>query len=328
MFKTTASFLFIGLLTLTSPLEASCGSASCPLDTRSSFAAEKGAVRLGYQFEFIDQDRPRIGTKKASVGEISGHHDEQRTINRAHLLTGSWDITDRWSLDLGLPFISRSHRHIHNHHDGDVLPEGWDFSGLGDLMVQARFAFLKPEENRRPTLSAILGGEFPTGKDEAPNADGDHADPGITPGSGSTDGIVGLAWLQHFSMPMWGGEYALMPLFFSVTYKANGEGHDDYRLGYQLTASAGATYPATPRLGLIGQVNLLVKGRDSAGMTSEEVEKTGGDCLYVSPGVLVRITDDLEWSTLIQIPVRQRVNEIQITSNYNLLARLSYKFRL
>src|SRR5690242_19961895 len=33
---------------------ASCGSASCPLDTRSSFVSEKGLARVAYEFEYID----------------------------------------------------------------------------------------------------------------------------------------------------------------------------------------------------------------------------------------------------------------------------------
>jgi len=299
------------------------------VDTRSWFASDRGTIRLGYEFEYIDQNQPRIGTHQAAVGEISGHHDEQRTVNRLHRFTGTWGITDRWSLDLGLPFVSRSHRHIHNHMGGaEIIPEGWDFSGLGDLTVQTRYAFFKPEENRHPTLSAIVGGEFPTGTDDVHNADGDPAEPGVTPGSGSLDGIVGLASLQHFSVPMWGSDYALMPLFFSVLYKANGKGHEDYRLGYALSLNTGVTYPLKAWLGLMGQLNFLVKGKDSAGLTHEEVEKTGGETLYASPGIQIRISDRWEWSTLVQLPVRQRVNEIQLTSDYNLLSSLHYKFRI
>jgi hypothetical protein len=306
--------------------QASCGSASCPLDTRSSFVSGKGLVRLGYEFEFIDQDQPRIGRHKARVGEITGHHDEQRTINRIQRFTGSWGVTDRLSLDLGLPLVSRSHRHIHNHH-GTPIPQGWDFTGLGDLSVQTRYAFFKPDESRHPTVSVILGAEFPTGQDEEHNDAGDHAEPGITPGSGSYDGIIGLASLQHFSVPTLTTEYALMPLFVSLTFKANGEGHDDYRLGSQLSANMGTTYPVYSWLGLIGQLNFLLKGKDDAGLTHEEVEKTGGEYLYASPGVQLR-WGSWEWSSVIQIPVRQRVNNIQLTSDYNVLSSLHYKFQL
>jgi hypothetical protein len=306
---------------------ASCGSASCPIDTRSSFVTSKGAIRLGYEFEFVDQNQPRISTHKANVGEISGHHDEQRTINRIHRLTGSFGLTDRLSLDLGLPVISRSHRHIHNHH-GTPIPQGWDFTGLGDLSVQTRYAFYKPEDNHRPTLSAIGGAEFPTGKDEVENDSGDHAEPGIMPGSGSYDGVIGLASLQHFSVPTLRGEFALLPLFASFTFKYNGEGHDDYRLGNQWSANVGTTYPLSSWLGIMGQLNYLAKGHDNAGLTHEEVEKTGGEYVYVSPGIQFRLGSAWDWSSIVQIPVHQRVNEIQLTSDYNVITSLRYTFWL
>lgn len=57
----------VTLLTCISQSWASCGSATCPFDTRSSFVSEKGLMRLGYEFEYIDQDQPRIGTNKASA---------------------------------------------------------------------------------------------------------------------------------------------------------------------------------------------------------------------------------------------------------------------
>lgn len=306
---------------------ASCGSATCPLDTRSSLQNEKGFIRLAYEFELIDQDQPRISTHKANVGEISGHHDEQKTVNRIHRFSGVWGVTDRLSVESALPVISRSHRHIHNHH-GTPIPEGWDFTGLGDLALQGRYAFFKPADLKHPTLSGIFGVEFPTGKSEIHNADGDEAEPGITPGSDSYDFLVGGTSLQNLSVPTLQGEYAVMPFFVSLAYKINGKGHDDYKLGNVFSANTGVTYPLNRWLGFITQLNLLVKERDDQGLTGEEVEKTGGEYLYVSPGILIRLGERWELTAIAQVPLRQRVNNIQLTSDYNLLTGLSYKFRI
>lgn len=324
-------FLFVitVLLFAVSSTYASCGATSCPLDTRSSYATVKGQLRLGYEFEFIDQDQPRIGTNKASVGEITGHHDEQRTINRIHRFLASWSATDRLAVDLALPLVSRSHRHIHNHHGGtEIIPMGWDFTNVGDLSLQGRYTFYKSEDLRKPALSVLAGVEFPTGKSEIHNAEDDHAEPGITPGTASYDFLVGGSALQYFNVPTLAGETGLMPLFFSVTYKMNGKGHDDYRLGNILSTNVGVTYPILARLGWITQLNYLVREKDEAGLTHEEVEKTGGEYLYVSPGLQIRLTESLDWSTIVQVPVRQRVNNIQLTSDYNLQTGLSYRFQL
>ncbi len=308
---------------------ASCGSATCPLDTRSWVEHKKGQLRLGYEFEYIDQNQPRIGTHDAEVGEISGHHDEQETINRVHRFFGNWGITDRLALDVAIPVVSRSHRHIHNHHGGaEIIPEGWDFTDIGDLSVQTRYAFFKPAEAKHPTLFGIFGMEFPTGKSHITNDDGDEAEPGITPGSASYDFIVGGASLQHFSVPTAGGLNAAMPLFLSVNYKINGKGHEDYRLGNLLAVNLGTTYPIMKWLGIMSQLNLVVKEMDDKGETSEEVQKTGGEYLYYSPGLQFRLAEAWEWSTVVQIPIHQRVNEIQLTSDYNVLSSVNYKFKI
>lgn len=324
--------LFACVLTLGTGISfswASCGSATCPFDTRSSFVSEKGLMRLGYEFEYIDQDQPRIGTRKASVGEISGHHDEQRTVNRVHRFLGTYGLTDRLSADLALPLVSRSHRHIHNHHGGaEIIPEGWDFTEIGDFTAQARYAFFKPAQDSRPTLSGLFGMEFPTGKTHITNSDGDEAEPGITPGSASYDFIVGGVSLQHFSVPTVGGQYAAMPLFLSVHYKINGKGHEDYKLGNVLAANLGTAYPIAKWLGFISQLNLVVKEKDDKGQTYEEVQKTGGEYLFYSPGVQLRLADAWEWSTVVQVPIRQRVNEIQLTSDYNVLSSVNYRFKI
>jgi len=320
-------FLAVLLLFVSAAGWASCGSASCPLDTRSFQESNRGDIRLGYEFEFIDQDQPRIGTHKAHVGEIHGHHDEIRTINRLHRFTAGVGVTDRLSVDLAIPFVSRGHRHTHTHH-GMPIPSQWDFSGIGDLALRTRYAVFKPEAKSHPTVSLIGGVEFPTGKSEVHNAAGDHAEPGMTPGSDSWDWVLGASTLQHFSVPMVGGEYGMMPLFFSVTHQWNGKGHDDYRIGRQLGVNTGVVYPVRSWVGIITQLNLLVRGKDDRGATYEEIEKTGGEYLYVSPGLQVRPTDALELSAIVQVPVRQRVNQIQLTSDYNLLLGLGYRFRI
>lgn len=308
---------------------ASCGSATCPLDARSAFVSEKGLVRVGYEFEYIDQNQPMIGSKKASVGEMSGHHDEQRTINRIHRFLGTYGVTGRLSVDLALPVISRSHRHVHNHHGGtEIIPAGWDFFDVGDLSVQSRVALFKPTEAARPTLFGIFGVEFPTGKSHITNAEGDEAEPGITPGSDSYDFTLGAASLQHFSVPAWGGHSALLPLFLSADYRFNGKGHEGYRIGNVFTVNLGARYPVFEWLGILSQLNLVVNERDDRGMTSEAVGKTGGERLYYSPGLQWRLAGAWEWSTLVQIPLYQRVNQIQLTSDYNVLSSVNYRFRI
>lgn len=305
-------------------LQASCGSASCPIETLNSESRNKGWFRLGYEFEYIDQDQPRIKTREARVGEIHGHHDEVYTVNRIHRVTASHGFTDRLSADVVLPFISRSHQHVHHHHGTDIT-DTWSFDGLGDLAVTGRYSLLKPAS--WPELSLIAGVEFPTGKDEVTNGNGDHAEPSITPGSKSYDVSSGLGLHKAFHAKTLSGLTATLPVFLTSTYRWNGKGEEDYRIGDVWTTNAGLSYPVFSRLSALAQVNCLVKARDGKGKTYEEVQKTGGEFVYATPGLQYRIAGGLYALALVQIPVHQRVNQIQLTSDYNYMFNLFYQFK-
>ena len=306
---------------------ASCGSATCPIDTLTLGRGGPGWVRIGYDFEYINQNQPRIAKSKASIGEIPGDHDEIYTVNRYHRLNTSIGFTDRLSADILLPFIARSHQHNDNE-SGTPELETWDMHGLGDLTVQTRYAFFKPEEQSRPILSAILGGKFPTGAHHETNHDGAEAEPGVQPGTGSYDLILGASTLQTFSVPMIKGEFGVLPVFTSLSYQWNGRGNDNYRLGNTFLFNVGMAYPLARPLSVLAQMNLRVRERDEAGDTTEQVERTGGEFLYFSPGLEVRFGEAWTASALIQVPVYQRVNVIQLTSDYNVLASLSYRFKI
>ncbi len=302
---------------------ASCGSANCPIDTSSSERRQNGEVTLGYQFEYIEQDEHRIGTRRATFREIRGEHDEEFTVNRIHRLLASVGLTDRLSADLQMPIISRSHAHMT---DEDIL-RSWDISGVGDLSVLTRYAFWKPESRHEPTLSAILGGEFPTGRHHKKNAEGNEAEPGIQPGSNSYDLIVGLSSLQTFSVPMLSGQHGTLPVFSSLLGQFNGAGNDDYRLGDTLNVNLGTSYPLSPKFGLLTQLNFILRDRDGIGRTDQEVRKTGGEFLYFSPGIEFHPSDSWRAFALVQIPVYQRENSIQVVSDYNVLVGASYRFQ-
>jgi hypothetical protein len=322
---TQSAFAVCLISILTTGARASCGASNCPIDVYSAEKTDKGYVRLDYAYEYIDQDEPRISRRRASAREIRGHHDEVSTLNEIQRLGIEVGLSSRFSLQVSLPFIHREHQHIHRHQGAD-LNETWNFDGMGDLTVLTRTALNKPSSEKTPTVSFIAGGVLPTGKEEVINDDGDEAEAGILPGKGAYSLILGAASVQTFSAPTLSGIYAEMPFFLSSTYQWNADGPDNYRLGNVWLANAGLTYPLFPKLGFINQINLKVSRRDDRGNTSEEVQKTGGTFVYYSPGFQFTMSEGLWSYFMVQIPVYQRVNVIQLTSDYNFITGLSYRF--
>ncbi|MCU1347768.1 MAG: hypothetical protein JWO56_798 [Acidobacteria bacterium] len=318
-----AAFISISLFFLAPAARASCGSSSCPIELRALDAAHPDRFTLDLSFQYIDQDQPMIGSRKARVGEIAAHHDEVRTINRLTTLQLVYAPVERLQLSVAVPYVSRGHQHIHNH-QGEALTESWQFAGAGDLVVQARGRI-------NDSLSLIGGVKVATGAKHEKNDEGEEAEVTIQPGSGSTDYVAGFSWHGGFvrDTALGGGmgHATRLPLFATATYRVNGNGTDRYRRGDEIQVNAGGEYPLAPRLDLAAQLNARLLDRDHPGNTGEDPGRTGGRFLYLSPGLDVTLTPGTSAYAFVQFPVYQHVNGIQLTAKRNLVFGVRWAVR-
>ena len=305
--------LSAGFLAAPAAAVASCGAENCPLDHPIRWSDAPFAFDVSYQY--IDQGQPRIGTDDATVGEIPGLHDEVRTLSRTTTAAATYRLAGAWSVGASLPYIDRYHEH--NHNDvGGVEVEQWHYSGIGDVEFGARRLLGGGERWNRFFLSA--GVKAPTGVPDAENEDGDRPEPAAQIGSGSWDllGGFGAEWLLGGA----GGAESVdgIPLRLSVTGRWNGQGTDDYRIGAQALINAASELPIGRTFALLGQVNYRVRAKDDPGSSGEDDADTGGSWLYLSPGLRVSTGGLASIYGLVQIPIYQRVNGIQLVSEANL----------
>jgi hypothetical protein len=319
---------------------AGCGSASCPLDLQSLNRPAVGGFTFDLSFQFIDLDQPRIGTRTASVGELHGpHHDEVRTVNRITTAVLGYAPLSRLQFSASLPWISRDHDHLASNHahavagapraEHNVVPESWNIRGVGDAVLQARVALRAPDPVTHSALWFIGGIKLPTGDDAATNDDGEAGELPIQAGSGTVDGIAGLSYeggvLRHSRVKGPMGDVALLPYFVSAVYQFRGGSTDGYRLGNELQLNVGAAYAVTRHLELLLQLNSRIRARDEIADEPEEAAFTGGTYVYASPGLRVPVGRGALYG-LVQLPLYQRVNAIQLTSDANFVVGLQTRF--
>jgi hypothetical protein len=287
---------------------------------------------LDVSFQYIDQDEVRIGRSRAEVGEIHSHHDEVETVNRAVGLLANYAPSDRLVLSAIVPFVSRFHEHIEDTHLEHSIsaaavrhdvPESWHFSDLGDASVSARYRVT-------PKLWATGGVELPTGERRPANEDGETAEPTLAPGSGSVDLFGGFVYQTQLEVPSLSrgpfGNSSVMPFFVGAIYRRNGRGTADYRQGDELLVNAGVNYPLFTQLQLLAQVNVDLRDRDQVGDTDEDPAHTGRSSVFLSPGVRVGLPGGIAAYGMVQIPIYQRVNGIQLTADYNLVGGIQARF--
>lgn len=299
---------------------ASCGSAFCLVNTdwSSQGAWVEPGARFDLRYETIDLDQPRNGRHRVAVGEIPRDHDEVETKNQNIVASVDWNLAPAWGLSLAIPYVDRDHVHIHNH-GGEQLLETWKFRELGDARIQARYEFFAARESPAAPRSAgvTFGVKLPTGKYDVKNGEGEEAERTLQPGTGTTDFLVGAYW--HGAAPLadtsW---FARAQATLPMTSRA------DYKPGRQLQFDAGLRYAAAPDVGLMLQLNYLVKDRDSG--ANSEPEDSGQRMVFVSPGISWNLSRDAQLYAFVQVPVYQAVNGVQLTAGWSALAGVSWRF--
>lgn len=306
------------LLTATGPAWAHCGGAFCAVNTNWDVQGvwDKPGVRLDLRAEFIDLDQLRRGSDKTKPGGVAGTHDETRTINRNYVVTLDWGITPQWGLTLSAPVVSRSHNHVHNEDDGlggvDPMPESWKFSELGDIQAIARYAFY---QSMKGEAGVRFGLKLPTGSIHEKNSDGEEAERSLQPGTGSTDALLGVYYHGRFSGAGW---------FVQGLWQQTVHERDDFRPGRKLSADIGLNYAFTPDWSLLLQLNAQHKSRDSG--ANAEADDSGGDYVFLSPGISYRVNKTVQLYGFLQQPLYQHVNGTQLSADWSAAVGMSMQF--
>lgn len=310
------------LATLLTPVlaQANCGADFCSVNTNWNVqgAYTEPGARVELRYEYLDQDQLRHGKDKVEPGEIPRHHDEVSTLNQALFATLDYNFASGWGVSAVVPVVRRDHEHIHNHH-GAQLTEEWEFTELADVRVAGRYQFeLGGQDPARPqVLGLLLGLKLPTGKTDVTNDEGEPAERSLQPGTGTTDVFLGAYF--HAQLPARGWS-----VFVQGTYGVPLDEHDDYRPGYRTTADLGVRYQLSDSVGLLLQLNALWRGHDSG--AESESEDSGGTFVFVSPGVSIDVTQSVQVFALVQLPIYQYVNGVQLTADWGATAGIGYRF--
>jgi hypothetical protein len=300
--------LFIGFMPSAS--FAHCGAENCPLDSGGRWA--HSAFTFNASFQYIDQDQSRYGTQDVEPGSVPADEEEIRTINRTTTFSASYQGVSSWYISASLPYVNRYHEHIDT---TQPVPETmrWTYGGLGDLELGVSRSFGGGEKGSRQFVS--VGVKAPTGDTSVPEVNGEQPEPSARPGTGSWDFLAGVGsqWRVDALGSQKRGDWLTLRL--SATGRINGTGTDDYKIGDQVQLHAGADYPVSKSVGLLAQVNYRYRGKDSTGSTNVTEEDTGGSGVYLSPGLRVATSRATSIYGLVQIPLYQNVNGIQIVPN-------------
>ena len=298
-----------------------CASCGCSLSSdwdSQGFSSHSG-FKLDLRYDDINQNQDRAGTSTATYNSATGEENELYTHNRYITATLDYTVNRQWGLSLALPYINRTHATNGNpDSNGQLGATSYeDLHALGDIRLVGRYQGLTAENN----LGVQFGLKLPTGSHtqnfSSGPAAGTPVDPGLQPGTGTTDLLLGMYYFKPLNRD-W--DYFLQGL---VQLPLNTVA--DYHPGNSINLTAGMRWMGaqsfTPQL----QINARHITKDKIQATDANGDaidatvidpNTGGTLVYLSPGVTVPVSAKTSVYAFVQLPVYQNLYGYQLAPHY------------
>lgn len=321
-----------------------------PINTISASTIPAGISVVSIVYDRINldplSDATLAGAAEAAheAGSDHAHVHSLKSISSPSL-NYAYGVTSDLMIAVRLPYVMRSDiREGHFHHEEDVaeVHRAGDADGFGDVSALAQWRFLKSAGFEAAVLAGV---KAPTGSTSETDSGGDRFAAEFQPGSGSWDGLFGLALTRRV------GQWSFDA---SALYTAVSTGTQDTNLGDRLHYSAAISYrlaaggapgamfhgakphahgadtrghvhaeSSGPALDLILELNGEWHGEQEAG--GEKDHNSGGNTVYLAPGL--RLSQD-KWSGFasIGIPVVSDLNGLQAEPDWRLVTGMSLAF--
>lgn len=265
------------------------------------------------EFEHLSQ--AQIEAKAAKAGSFD-------LLDRSFLssVSVSYGVVEDFQLGLTLGYYQavNAREAEFDSGTGDTEIATLDPDGLTDMWLTGKYRFY-----RGPIGSmAVFGGvKFPTGRDDVKNSAGERVEPSATAGSGSYDGMLGLAYSRFLTARV------TLDTSFQYTFRTEANG---FRLGDRMDGGVAVAYRFTGDIQKYPQVSAFAEANVRYLFKSEEDGErdpnTGGTALFLTPGFRVGFTKNLSFTVSSPLPVVQDLNGTQLKTRYKVNGALTLSF--
>jgi hypothetical protein len=322
----------IGGLLATPPARAACGAVSCFLVIGSQQQVpQKGLLTVNGIYSYtpmtlpsgsngiipeVDQARRRL---------VPNHHHELSTITQTYTLDMNYGVTDKFGVQVTVPYLARRHDHAHFHQGQDAEQIQFSDKGVGDIRLTAKYNALM---TLRSMVVAGFGVELPTGDTNARDNAGGVMESATQLGRGNV-GLVGSGYQTYELIPHRLNQFAF------ASYRHTFRNNDGYQFGDEYLLNAGFNLVTVPWLVLTNQVNYRYMTHDnvSASLSATgpisdlPVPNTGHTFLAYTPGFQISLSGltDASWARMASLYFYSQI-PVARDANNNLAQGTSYVF--
>lgn len=281
---------FISTTFIASHAGASCGAVTCFVVIGSQQQVpQQGVLTVNGMYNYTPM-RLLSGTTgmipaadQANQRLILDHHKETRTITQTYTLDLNYGVTDRFAVQVTVPYLKRQHRHIDGIGESSTeFGEDTHFSdnGIGDVRVTAKYNVL-------PTLRNMLvfgfGMDLPTGDTRARDSTGQVLESSGQLGRGNV-GLIGSIYQTYELIPHRLNQFAF------GSYRHTFRNRDGYQFGDEFLFNVGVNLVTLPWLVITNQFNYryLVHDNVRANLEQSRPPFDGNEPDVIDPTVMNR----------------------------------------
>jgi len=337
-----------------SPAQAACGAVTCFVVIGSQQQVPQEGLLITNTIYNYTPMRVLSGTNgvipaidQTQRRLILNHHQEIRTITNTLTFDLNYGITERWALQVTIPYLWRTHRHLDGLGEEGPNGEGelvtFSDDNIGDMTITTKYNLL-------PTLRSMVilgfGVQLPTGSTTATDSAGGVMEAPTQVGRGQV-GLIGSIYQTYDLIPH------RLNQFSFASYRHTFRNNDGYQFGDEYNLNIGANLVTVPWLVLMGQFNYRYLVHDNISASLErsatpadvpfpgdpivvdplikdrQVPNTGSTFLAFSPGFQVSL-EGLFDSALTKMASLYFYSQIPVArdSNNNLAQGTSFIFGL
>ena len=286
--------------------------------TQSGETLKPGKIAIDLREDYTEFEELSSGEIEASA-QRAGSFD---LLDRSFLssISLSYGIVENFQIGLTIGYYQavNTREAEFDEISGETEIATFDPDGLTDLWLSGKYRFY-----RGPIGSlAVFGGvKFPTGEDDVRNSAGERVEPSATAGSGSYDGMLGVAFSRFLTAQVTVDASAQ----YTLRTEANG-----FELGDRFDAGLAMAYRFTedvkqfPQVSVFGEANVRYLWESEEDGVDDP--NTGGLAVFLTPGVRVGFARYLALSVSAPLPVAQDLNGEQLKTLYKLNAALTLTF--
>jgi len=312
----SAAAVSAALTTATGYADHGPGTSGGGASTQTAETLKPGKFSIDLRTEYTEFQNLSASQIEARAAEAGGFD----LLDRSFVSTVgvSYGVVDNFQIGLSIGYYNAVNPREAEFDEGETEIVTFDPDGLTDLWLTGKYRFYRGPIGQ----FAIFGGvKFPTGEHDVTNSEGERVEPSATAGSGSFDGMAGLAYSRFLTSQI------TLDVSGQYTYRTE---HDEFRLGDRIDAGVAVAYRFTEDIQRFPQVSVFAEGivrhLFKSQEDGEDDPNTGGTAIFVAPGVRVSFSPNVSFTVSAPLPVLQDLNGTQLKTDYKVNGGLTLTF--